>query len=271
MFTNSSLIYFKLWPGGNTTAIVSQPIPRKLQPRIARQIMGNDRSIEQVGFIERSRKKKAAFRLQMMGGEFCGNAARAAAYLWTMHFPRLKKVQFEVSGFSKLVTALIEDEDVTLLLPGSFYIGSRRFSDGTLVDLAGIRHLVVSDSKKRDAVKLINRICDGYAAVGIISTQRKRSVVEIDPLIWVRDTETFVHETACGSGSIAVALADFERNGSNFSCIRQPSGEHYHVILSRRKGRVSSIELSGTVRYIDEGKIIGKTQQQKVQLASHAA
>ena len=62
---------------GNTTALVTK-IPRNKHVKIAKQILNKHENVEQVGFGE-TKKSKADIHLQMMGGEFCGNAVRAAA------------------------------------------------------------------------------------------------------------------------------------------------------------------------------------------------
>lgn len=66
-----------LYPGGNTTAIVEGiPSSQLERRRINDVIMKQYPKVEQVGFLDRSLP-----RLQMAGGEFCGNATRSAACL----------------------------------------------------------------------------------------------------------------------------------------------------------------------------------------------
>ena len=72
--------YYKIDPTGNITAIVETSAERNKQSRIAGLIMTADTTIEQVGFLEKP-QGEAAVRLQMMGGEFCGNASISAAAL----------------------------------------------------------------------------------------------------------------------------------------------------------------------------------------------
>ena len=72
--------YYKIDPTGNITAIVETLAERNKQSRIAGLIMAADTTIEQVGFLEKP-QGEAAVRLQMMGGEFCGNASISAAAL----------------------------------------------------------------------------------------------------------------------------------------------------------------------------------------------
>ncbi len=67
--------FVKLSPAQNVTILVKDPVPREDQPKIAAGLLSYD-SVggEQVGFLEDS-DHCARMRLQMMGGEFCGNAS----------------------------------------------------------------------------------------------------------------------------------------------------------------------------------------------------
>ena len=68
------LQFVKLDPTGNTTILVSTPVPRADQPRVAELLMADENlCAEQVGFIEAPTLPGACARLQMAGGEFCGN------------------------------------------------------------------------------------------------------------------------------------------------------------------------------------------------------
>jgi len=68
-----TLNYQKYSPTGNVTILVTTPVPRSMQPGVAARLL-EDVGGEQVGFIEPVIDPRCAARLQMMGGEFCGNA-----------------------------------------------------------------------------------------------------------------------------------------------------------------------------------------------------
>ena len=70
------LEYIKTDPTSNITVLVRTPVERAKQPEAAENIMAADRQCEQVGFVEES---ESGTRLQMMGGEFCGNASMSLA------------------------------------------------------------------------------------------------------------------------------------------------------------------------------------------------
>jgi len=76
------LKFAKMNPTENMTAIVLTPVKRQDQPAVAAKLMAeNSVCVEQVGFLEDAVLPGAAARLQMMGGEFCGNATMSLAAL----------------------------------------------------------------------------------------------------------------------------------------------------------------------------------------------
>ena len=71
------LRYTVIDPTKNITLLVTTPVPRDVQPRVAMELLRREKDAEQVGFAEGLAAGKP--RLQMMGGEFCGNAAMSMA------------------------------------------------------------------------------------------------------------------------------------------------------------------------------------------------
>ena len=79
------LQFVKMNPTRNMTILVETPVPRAKHGEIAKQLMAEDSvCAEQVGYIEPALHPLAAARLQMMGGEFCGNASMSLAALLAM-------------------------------------------------------------------------------------------------------------------------------------------------------------------------------------------
>ena len=68
--------YAILNPSGNLTALVTAWGGREDEEEITRRLM---RESEQVAYLERPLGPGAVARIRLMGGEFCGNAAMAAA------------------------------------------------------------------------------------------------------------------------------------------------------------------------------------------------
>ncbi|MBC7083025.1 MAG: hypothetical protein H5T95_05975 [Firmicutes bacterium] len=112
------LRFVKMNPTGNTTIFVLDPVPVPEQARIAVTLM--DPSVlggEQVGFVSLSSEggppragparggpgPEIAASLRMMGGEFCGNAARSlGAYLAYKHHPGLSWEGDVARGFIRV-------------------------------------------------------------------------------------------------------------------------------------------------------------------------
>ena len=71
---------YTVWdPTKNITLLVSTPVERGAQAETAARLMAARPQVEQVGFLEPAAAPGAELRLQMMGGEFCGNASMSAA------------------------------------------------------------------------------------------------------------------------------------------------------------------------------------------------
>ena len=70
-------------PAGNITIFVMDQAERKDYAAISRQLLvREDLGAEQVGFVEKN--ADGTPHMQMMGGEFCGNATRSFGYLMSM-------------------------------------------------------------------------------------------------------------------------------------------------------------------------------------------
>lgn len=65
-------------PSGNTTILVLTPVPKEEHSALAAKLLALPGiEAEQVGYVTREAGKP--LRVDMMGGEFCGNASRSAA------------------------------------------------------------------------------------------------------------------------------------------------------------------------------------------------
>lgn len=254
----SAISFYELWPGGNTTALVTTPLARARYQDAARKILTAHPAIEQVGFLEKSTFDRSAFRLQMTGGEFCGNAARAAAFWWNKIHGQ-ESVAFEVSGLDTVIQGETTPAASRITLPGAFFAGYKRVPEGWLIDLAGIRHLILGHGQKVDHVVLMRKYQESFPAVGVVYLAREGEEYAIDPYVWVRETGILFHETACGSGSIAAAIAaSFETvSGAKEVLIKQPSGEVFSVMAvpAGVKGEFVSFALSGPVKIQSAGSV----------------
>lgn len=108
MHHQSALRFHKFSPGGNTTILVTDPVPAPLRAAVAAELMGEHHvHAEQVGFVTLA---GVCPRIDMMGGEFCGNACRALAALLA-----LKRVLH--AGPGGLMSGAIASSGVSGTLP----------------------------------------------------------------------------------------------------------------------------------------------------------
>lgn len=230
--------------GGNATAIERLAAPLSRAAYVIRgQALVNAHAaqgVEQAGFLIGTATEAAdSAHFEMAGGEFCGNAARAAALLLA---PQGGTVSFSISGFAGQVEAEVvrraTDFWVRCRLPGmQAVVQPVRLDDGSpaaLVDLGGIVHIVLEAAfpTAPDIYRAHHRaLCARFnlssrPAVGVVWCRRTSGSVAIHPLVWVREVDSFFYETSCGSGSIAAAAV------CGTGVVRQPSGQAIDVILN---------------------------------------
>jgi len=235
--------FYRVDPGGNITAIVKGFFTKKKRLTISKAILKSDAKIEQVGFWLEPRRKRDVARLEMMGGEFCGNGARSLGFVvWKeKKFPR--DFVIESSGMNKGIQVSVGPKSSKITIPISSF--SRPFAGKPIVCLPGICHFVTSAGiinkpKAKGILKKNNLL--RKAAAGIISVIPKGNGVAIRPVVWVRDTKTLYEETACASGTLALAYLKYKNKEGKAFVIIQPSGTEFRVAF--KDGLVS---LSGPI------------------------
>ena len=77
----SQKIHFvKADPSGNTTIIVLDPVEPDQRGPLSKKLLDSACvGAEQVAFLSSHDSQDGVLRIDMMGGEFCGNASRSAA------------------------------------------------------------------------------------------------------------------------------------------------------------------------------------------------
>ncbi|WP_446423730.1 hypothetical protein [Mailhella sp.] len=256
--------FWKVTPGGNPTILLrAQDIAPARRAAVAAGVMSPQHiGGEQVGYV----RFEGVPRLDMMGGEFCLNATRAFAAVLAsqgllQRHGAVHTGEVEVSGADALVRVRVtEREDELPLAEACLHFSelprSEACGDGlSLVRVPGIVHLVHQEgaaplpgegclgafcSDERRAFTL-----DGEEAVGHLwlrhaddrtdartNSGQPRSLV-LDPVVWVRDTATLCFESACGSGTLACALAEHAATGATAFAIVQPSGSALSVRMEK--------------------------------------
>lgn len=248
-------------PTRNMTVIVRSAVPRERQGALAARLMarGGDFA-EQVGFLEPASRAGARARLQMMGGEFCGNATMSLAALLAEQdgLPEGREAVYplEISGAENVVDCRICREGagfrawVNMPLPES--VEAMEISPDVsvpLVRFAGIAHLLVPE-EEMDAAEAQRRAPELCAllnadALGIQLTSA--DLARIRPLVYVRGTRSMVWERGCGSGTAAVGAYAAARAKRNAALEVEQPGGRIRVRAEWRDGAVRKITISGRV------------------------
>jgi diaminopimelate epimerase len=241
--------YHKINPGGNTTALVKGTYTKKQQLKINTMIMKSDSSIEQVGFWRSSKNPKLDGCLEMAGGEFCGNALRAFGVVLSA---TIKKNTFAVksSGTKELIkiTATTTRSSIALSTRHFELVGGR-------CSLPGISYVFSDRNVNRNQTRKILEASKMLTlpAAGMIKYLQQNTNFFIRPIVWVRDTKTFIEETACGSGTLALAYREFVTSGIKKLHVTQPSGAIFETKIA--PGRIF---LTGPIFSIEEKEIVSK-------------
>lgn len=274
------LNYVKVNPVENMTIFVMDPVDSSQHMLIANKLMNyNNIHGEQVGFVESPRTMKGkslnTLRLQMMGGEFCGNATRSLAALMVhLNIDSISKVDdyynvtLEVSGSDDLINCQVRKTDkgniyyskVNMPLPQRTSKTNILFEEKninlTRVDFQGITHFIVEANEiidKEEFFKVIKSKMskEEYDAFGIMFYDYAKGFLQ--PLVYVKGTDSKYWERSCASGTSAlgVALAT-NLNKSISEKISQPGGE-LEISINVEDGEITALHLDGKVEIVSEG------------------
>lgn len=252
--------YWKVDPTGNITLIVETPGARESQSRVAAELLKRDRHAEQVGFLEKPEDPRAQLRLQMMGGEFCGNATISTAAI--ICGGETKKLALEVSGAPGVVAVSIAPSPdggcvgtVAMPLPDSVCAtelccaGSSYFVP--IVRFPGICHGIVrGEIPREDALLHISDWCAQLDTDALGLMFYDEAAGSLKPLVYVASTDTAVWESSCASGTAAVAAYLACTQGRDTAiALLEPCG----VLSAEAKfseGKVNSLTLTGKAHIV---------------------
>ena len=231
-------------PSGNTTILVLTPVPKEEHSALAAKLLALPGiEAEQVGYVTREAGKP--LRVDMMGGEFCGNASRSAA-AWALACDG----GTQGDGLYEAFIEMPYPEDVSGVLVDAGDVPARFFR----VDLPGITHFVhfVPDLEGIDKEKYWHILADyvdgeDFPAYGLILCDTKEQTMI--PAVYVRDTDTLYWENSCGSGSAAVAAALACTTHKNVACyMKQPGGTLAIAAKVGEQGELQQIFIGGPVK-----------------------
>ncbi len=241
-------------PAGNITLFVLDPVEPEERAALAAKLMAiPELGAEQVGFLCPPREGGNG-RMEMMGGEFCGNATRAFGMLLSRQQGGLAQVQVETSGCDHVVAVDVDLAAGTARAEMPLLQWAQRRTvdgrEGILVHLGGIAHLVVegvppSQDFFEQAEPLFQAIpgLDAYGVIFLDGEERRMT-----PLVKVPATDTLVWEGSCGSGSLAAAVAQSENDpdGTFARDYLQPAGVVRATVV-RKDGAVAAAYIGGPV------------------------
>lgn len=233
--------YSLMNPTGNRTILVTTPVEKKYYHKVASELMRSEPTAEQVGFLDVT--NGGTFRLNMAGGEFCGNATMSAAVLLCMKGQAESPVPLKVSGAKGIMKALVRKcEDglkknskssangpegkkavkctgseclytASVKMPSPVEIrdvsvslgGKKTLFPAVIFD--GIVHIILNGTgMARNQAELNIRLWSGELNVpclGLMFYDEAKN--RLKPLVYVKEPETLVWENSCGSGSVAEA------------------------------------------------------------------
>ena len=84
--------------------------------------------------------------------------------------------------------------------------------------------------------------------------ERDNKKIKINPVVWVKDIETLFYETACGSGSLGVAIYNYYNNKEEKVEIIQPSGYSMNISLNIKNQNIEKVTVVGVVEEINSEK-----------------
>ncbi|WP_427052317.1 diaminopimelate epimerase [Paenibacillus sp. TC-CSREp1] len=265
--------FIKCSPTQNMTILVKTNHAAEHYSGIASSLMSYDHVYaEQVGFIKPPHRQEAAARLEMAGGEFCGNACMAlAAHIASergLEQQASMNVKLDVSGTESLIYCHVKkrenryDCQVTMPVPELIERKAITF-EGMELEMIVVRyaefiHIVIEvqdfDDTIRRRAQHLARLLGLTTSDKLIGILLYRPVTEeMAPLIYVPQLDSLIWERGCGSGtaSIGAYLAWLSQREVSQQ-IKQPGGV-MKVTAQWNTAGVKAITIEGNVGIVAHG------------------
>lgn len=272
------LNFVKASPCRNTTVFITDAVERAQYAAVARLALDSDYlAAEQVGFIKKAQGTAAAGRLEMSGGEFCGNATLAFA-AWLVRRDgvsaepaAVRQITVECSGALSPIKCKVtplddeaerfrvrEELQLEAALTGFALEAEGETYHGTLVREAGITHFLVDSSTASFSLPVYTALLNSLEAAekadayGIIPYRREEDgSYRIRPYVSVPASGSRVFEQACGSGSMALGLLLAAQSAEPVRVtVRQPGGS-----IEVEKGEGKTVYITTEVYFPCEGTL----------------
>lgn len=263
--------FIKTSPTENMTLLIKTPVPREEQLALAERLIAyGSVYAEQAGYIEPAENPLAAKRLQMMAGEFCGNASLSLAAVLAeekgLQLGEETEILLEVSGAAELVRCRMRKEEkgfwgrVEMPLPQKieekdFLLDGERYRL-PVVAFAGISHIIVPMALwGADAAEKAEQAARAWAAempqaFGILLLDAEKNCLR--PLVSVQGV-SLIWERGCGSGTSAVGAYLAAKEGKSLSIrLEQPGGVMGAEVVFA-DGAIQSVQITGHVSIVAKG------------------
>lgn len=245
-------------PAGNITVFVMSKADRKDYAAISNQLLAMEEfGAEQVGFVEYQDNGKV--HMQMMGGEFCGNATRSFGYLMSMLSEgKPSEVEVDVSGSAELLKAEVDLEKGTsrtqMPLPQRIVeLPEIQGEIYSMVVFEGICHIMVNSAPREQdfvdqVIREAEKVCPADA-YGVMFLEGEK----MTPVVNVKENGSMVWESSCGSGSMgaAVYLSHGKEDGTYVYELHQPGGI-IEASVTIENGKVIQCKMGGPVVISEE-------------------
>lgn len=236
-------------PAGNLTALALTPVPPDRRADIGARLMRLT-GVEQTAFVDEASLFGALPRMDMMGGEFCGNATRAfALYAAGRRNRGETALRVSVSGAREPVCVTLDPAHSLAYARMPLPRALERIAAGgrsvPVVRMEGIAHAVLLDADPspalaRDVLSAMPR----EDAQGVLFARGRA----MTPLVCVAATGTCVWESSCGSGTVALSwlLSQGLSDGQHAFSFEEPGGT-LETTVRVQAGRAREITLGGRV------------------------
>lgn len=244
-------------PAKNITVFVLDDIDRNLYKSVARDILENTNyGAEQVGFVKKP-IMGGDIRLEMMGGEFCGNASRSIGMLFaTQNNIKKGNVLVEITGSDILLNTSVDlykgTSKIEMPIPKKIEnIEVQGLGEFPIVIIDGINHIIAENIAATEAnFELFKKaVYENYdiEAFGVMFFDREKEY--ITPVVYVKDTDTTFFESSCGSGTLATVsyLGKDLKDGHLKYNINQPGGT-IEAEIYKENGKIKKITIGGVVK-----------------------
>lgn len=271
--------FVKLSPSENTTIIITEPgVEKEEYGKIATAAMAYSHLYgEQVGFLTPTQTSKSKGRMEMSGGEFCGNGLLAlGAYVAWREEIEKERFSLEFSGVAKPLSCEVEKTSpVSYRVKGEmpvkeFRIFQKEISadnggiTGDLVEMTGITHFLfpIDDRDKSliDFSLLLKKLEQegDNQAYGALGYREEGGKIEMTPWVYVPGINSLRKERSCGSGSLALGLLWARKKENPISLtISQPGGRiSVEVDFDRKEKKVIGAFIETEVLITCEGNIL---------------